>query len=70
MKELAHSASWRPMTKEEIAEFPIVPKGAVMYPDLASYQEAVRKLAGENVTYRAGSNQDDSLFWTLEEWGK
>ncbi len=55
----------RPMTEQEIGSFGIIPEGATKYKTLKSYQTACNKLG--DITYKAGSNSDEGLFWTFVE---
>jgi len=50
----------RPMTEQEIANFGVVPEGAIKYPDYKSYRKALSLLGG---AYDMGCNQEEGLFW-------
>ena len=53
----------RPMTRQEIGNFGVIPEGVTKYKTLKSYQTACEKLG--DITYEAGSNPDEGLFWIL-----
>lgn len=56
----------RPLTKQEIERFGVIPDGATYYKDIKSYWEAVEDLDKKNVGYRAGCNSEKGLYWTME----
>ena len=56
----------RPMTEQEIANFGVIPKGAIRYKSLESLRTACKTLSDKQVAYKAGSNPGKGLFWTCE----
>ena len=56
----------RPMTEKEIANFGVIPKGAIRYKSLESLRTACKTLSDKQVAYKAGSNPGKGLFWTCE----
>jgi len=64
---LLKGSTGRPMTEQEIAAFGTIPEGATKYQDFKSYVDACNELSKRNATYKASSNPDEGLFWTLEK---
>ena len=62
---LLKGVSCRPMTGQEIKNFRMIPQGATKYKDYESYADACKELSKRNATYEAGSNPDESSYWTL-----
>lgn len=54
----------RPMTKEEIANFGVMPEGATIYPDYGSFKVACKEL--ENAPYQTFCSLDEGIFWTVK----
>ena len=57
----------RPLTKQEIENFGVIPEGATFYKGGKSYWLAVRNLDKRKVLSRAGSDSEKGLYWALEE---
>ncbi len=63
---LLEGTNCRPLTKQEIENFGVIPDGATYYKDMKSFWLACESLAKRRVGYRAGCNSEKGLYWTVE----
>ena len=55
----------RPLTEQEKADFGVIPKGAVMYPDYESYEKAAYDKTS-TVHRKTGCDKQKGIYWVLK----
>ena len=63
---LLEGTKCRPLTKQEIERFGVIPDGVTYYKDIQSFWLAVGDLDKKNIAYRAGCDSEKGLYWTVE----